>query len=184
MIQFTRVFSTILLSASICLAFETSAQAGRRSPLECAAEQYRETVREFERLVRRRRYVDRLDERLVDDLENSTARLTSAARNLRRPDRLIERFALTERFHWRVEAAFFTRTPYPIDPELEECWILVVRAYENLGAELVRIPAFCSARGIRQTGRSGIQSPTYRRQPISTGSRFRSASVGAILQRK
>ncbi len=184
MIQFTRILPAMLLSASIMLVLETPVRAGHRSPLECAAEQYRETVREFERLVRRRNYVDRVDERLVDDLENSTSRLTSASRNLRRADRLIERFALTERLHWRVETAFFTRTPYPIDPELEECWILVVRSYENLGAELNRIPAFCTSRRAGHSHRAAYQSPTYRRQPVSTGSRFRSASIGAVLQRK
>ncbi|MEL6106142.1 MAG: hypothetical protein AAFU85_08900, partial [Planctomycetota bacterium] len=92
-----------------CVVFGTlvvapSAQA--ESPLCQAAEYYREAVRRFEREVLRCD-VHRNDERLVDDLEDSTSRLRTAARNPQRLDRLFRAFYETRLFHYQVERVFF-----------------------------------------------------------------------------
>lgn len=121
------VFTMVLLAAE-----SKPALAGHDSPIYCAAERYREAVRDFERHVLRTRYIARCDERLVDDLEDSTSRLRSAARDLGRLDRLFERFAETDALHCRVEAVFFLQSTYPPNPELDACWRPVAHAYHLL----------------------------------------------------
>lgn len=136
MVRF-KVILPVVIAVSIFSTFGAdSARADSRSPIYCAADAYREAVREFERLVLRIRYIERVDERLVDDLEDSTARLRSAARDYRRLDRLSQRFAETDRLHCRVESVFFTRPVYPPNRELDLCWRDVSRAYVVLVNEL------------------------------------------------
>jgi hypothetical protein len=109
-----------------------AAQAGHDSPIYCAAERYREAVRDFERHVLRTPRIAHCDERLVDDLEDSTSRLRSAARDPHRLDRLFERFHETEALHHRVEALFFLQGVYPPNPALADCWRPVAYAFAAL----------------------------------------------------
>ncbi|MEM6472849.1 MAG: hypothetical protein AAF802_25030 [Planctomycetota bacterium] len=142
-----------------------SAQAGNNCPVFCSADRYREAVVDFERHVQRVRYVARCDERLVDDLEDSTSRLRSAARQLSRTDRLCQRFAETDALHRQVEAVFFGSGVYPPDPRLEACWVAVVRSYEALAFEFNQLPCYRAYRT-----RNGGCAPNLRtlRTPIRT----------------
>lgn len=137
--------------ASLCLmvviAFATvfgmtakSAQADPQSALRRSTECYRDAVKKFELLVIRTRYIDRFDERLVDELEDSTSRLRSAARDERRCDRTQSRFAETAALHFRVESVFFTRSAYPFNPQLEACWSIVSTAYADLEYHMQSLP--------------------------------------------
>lgn len=118
----------------------TPAQADHNSPLRRATECYRDAVKKFELLVIRTRYIDRYDERLVDELEDSTSRLRSAARDERRCDRTRSRFAETAALHYRVESVFFTRSVYPLNPQLEACWSIVSSAYADLEYHMQSLP--------------------------------------------
>ncbi|MCO8122035.1 hypothetical protein NHH03_09825 [Stieleria sp. TO1_6] len=126
----------VITCTTVFVAAAPSARAGHESPVYCAADQYREAVRKFERLVLRTRYVERYDERLADDLEDSTSRLKTAARDPRRLDRLFERFAHTQILHCRVEEVFFLRTVYPPNPQWDACWQIVNLTYQNLVQEM------------------------------------------------
>lgn len=135
-VLFHRCLTAVCLSAIGCFVVPQQASASHESPVYCAAEWYREAVRDFERHVLRIRYIERCDERLVDDLEDSTSRLRSAARHPDRLDRLFERFAETDVLHCRVETVFFTEPIYPPNRELEICWRRVAHAYGALVEEM------------------------------------------------
>lgn len=123
-----------LIAASATLAPEAS--AGHDSPIYCAADRYRDAVCDFERHVYRARYVSKCDERLVDQLEDSTSRLRSAARDCDRPDRLFARFAETDSLHRQVEARLFGHGHYPHDPKLWHCWGQVTHAYREVVCQI------------------------------------------------
>ncbi|MEO1524767.1 MAG: hypothetical protein AAFX06_04990 [Planctomycetota bacterium] len=123
-----------------CIALGTvvavpSAQAA--SPLCQASDQYREAIRRFEREVLRCD-VARVHERLVDDLEDSTSRLRSAARNPERLDRLYRAFYETRFYHQQVERVFFIEGVYPPNPRLDFYWDIATRAYIVLEQEMQR----------------------------------------------
>ena len=115
----------------------TAPQAQAESPLCRAAEFYREAVRRFEREVLRCD-VHRSHERLVDDLEDSTSRLRSAARNPERLDRLFRAFYETRLYHHQVERLFFVDGIYPPNARLEFYWDIVAQAYVVLEREMQR----------------------------------------------
>ncbi|KAA5540990.1 hypothetical protein FYK55_19000 [Roseiconus nitratireducens] len=134
-----RPWNLMLLSLGVILSAAVLAEpaaARHESPLERAADCYRETVRDFERHVLRARYIERTDERLVDDLEDSTSRLRSATRNLRRLDRLFESYVITQRLHYRVQSTLFEQGLYPPDRDLVECWSRVARTFGHLETEM------------------------------------------------
>jgi hypothetical protein len=140
--EMNRLMTRSLAAMTVVTAavlFTETADAGHDPPVYCAAERYREAVREFERHVLDVRYIARCDERLVDDLEDSTARLRSAARHCDRPDRLFERFCETERLHRRVEWVFFSSGKYARNIELERCWRHVHHSYGTLVEEIRRL---------------------------------------------
>ncbi|MCG8648210.1 MAG: hypothetical protein MI861_00165, partial [Pirellulales bacterium] len=84
-------------------------------------------VKEFERGVLRGHY-DRRDERLVDDLEDATSELRSAARRPEDLRRLLRVWHEIECLQQRVEAAIFNPVYYPPNPPLARCWQSVVAA--------------------------------------------------------
>lgn len=86
-----------------------SAQAGRDTPLEIAADRYRDVVKDFERQVFRSRYFGRSYERLADDLEDATGRLLSATRRPHDIENLYRRWYEAQVLHSRVDAEFFGR---------------------------------------------------------------------------
>ena len=133
-----------------------SSQAGYDSPIYQAAEYYREAVRKFEKVVLRCDFVRRCDERLVDDLEDSTSTLRSAARDTARLDRLYRAFYETRLLHFQVERVFFVHSTYPRHPQLEYYWDIVARAYQNLELQMQRCG---SPNGISYRPRVSVQIP-------------------------
>lgn len=111
--------------------------------LTSAAGEYRDAVVEFERHVRDLRYIDRYDRRLVDDLEDSTSKLRSAARHPDQVSRLIYAWQEIQSLHARVERAIFHRACYPPNPSLARCWERVAWAYGEVAIQLDRtLPAY------------------------------------------
>ena len=138
-----RAFRNVSLALLMALTAGLTARpanASHNSPVSRAAECYRTAVKKFELLVIRTRYINKYDKRLVDDLEDSTSRLRSAARNERRWDRTHARFAETAALHVRVESVFFTRTLYPPNPQLEACWTIVSAAFADLEFHMHELP--------------------------------------------
>ena len=124
--------------------------AGHSTPIYQAADDYREAVRDFERQVLRTRGVSSSIKRLVDDLEDSTSDLKSAARDPARFDRLMNRFADNDALHARVEMTFFGDPLCPPTRELAEIWIAVSGSYAAFTYELQYLQQLRNAkRGIR-----------------------------------
>ncbi|PAY20397.1 hypothetical protein CKO51_06045 [Rhodopirellula sp. SM50] len=121
-------------------------EAGGNTPIYAAASDYREAVRDFERVVLRTPKIRSSVERLVDDLEDSTSDLKSAARDPARFDRLIGRFVTTDALHARVELTFFGDPLYPPEPQLEESWMAVYEAYGRLVYEIRYLQQLRSAK--------------------------------------
>lgn len=111
--------------------------ASVKTPIYYAADDYREAVRKFEHQVLRTRHIRKSVERLVDQLEDSTSRLKSAARDPGRFDRLYDRFVKTDALHARVELTFFGNSLYPPDQQISECWGWVLRAHRQLVQEII-----------------------------------------------
>ncbi|MEO1616754.1 MAG: hypothetical protein AAFV88_12930 [Planctomycetota bacterium] len=151
--------------ALTCFFGSQRVDAGNDCPVFCAADRYREAVREFERHVLRARYVARCDERLTDALEDSTSRLRSAARQLNRPERICQRFVETDTLHRQVESVFFLSGVYPPDPRLEACWQAVARAYEPLAFELSQFPCY---QALNSRSRANCSPNVRFRTPIRT----------------
>ncbi len=121
-------------------------QGGGNTPIYAAASDYRDAVRDFERVVLRTPKIRSSVERLVDDLEDSTSELKSAARDPARFDRLIGRFVTTDALHARVELTFFGDPLYPPEPHLEESWMAVYEAYGRLVYEIRYLQQLRSAK--------------------------------------
>ncbi|WP_231743989.1 hypothetical protein [Stieleria neptunia] len=121
-------------------------EAGGNTPIYAAASDYREAVRDFERVVLRTPKIRSSVERLVDDLEDSTSDLKSAARDPARFDRLVGRFVTTDALHARVELTFFGDPLYPPEPQLEESWLAVYEAYGRLVYEIRYLQQLRSAK--------------------------------------
>ncbi len=103
-------------------------------PLYLAADHYRDTVREFERLSDRVRYLDSYTERAVDRLYGASNLLRVAARNPRDVDRLLDRYYDVVGLQDRIEATLFA-TGYA-DPRLAACWTDVRRAFAVVATHL------------------------------------------------
>ncbi|WP_143544172.1 hypothetical protein [Rhodopirellula sp. MGV] len=132
------IHTTKSIASIVCLVLVSAAPAafaGHDSPLYGAADDYRDAVCDFERLVLREDFVERCDERLVDDLEDSTSDLRSASRDTRRPERLFEQFATTEALHFQVQQTFFESHRYPHCSRLEASWQVVSLRMSHLAAE-------------------------------------------------
>ena len=125
---------TAILAATI---ISPEAFAGHDTPLVAAACRYRDAVVDFERHVIRSRSINRYDVRLVDDLEDSTSILRSAARDPFRGDRFNCAWDDTSILHRRVEAALFGRScSTRLDPTLVRCWEAVTCAMDDLTREV------------------------------------------------
>ncbi|MCA9139816.1 MAG: hypothetical protein KDB00_23750 [Planctomycetales bacterium] len=136
----------VLVFAIGVLSAPTALRAGHHSAIYSAADGYREAVRAFERQVLRTPQMPSSVERLVDDLEDSTSRLKSAANDPARFDRLMDRFVATDQLHARVQLTFFGDPRFPPGPELESCWFTVDQAYGDLCYEIRYLQQIRSAR--------------------------------------
>ncbi|WP_182869624.1 hypothetical protein [Stieleria mannarensis] len=173
------------------------AEGGSNSPIYAAASDYRDAVREFERVVLRTPKIRSSVERLVDDLEDSTSDLKSAARDPARLDRLLSRFVATDALHCRVELTFFGDPIFPAEPRLEESWIAVHEAYARLVYEVHYLQQLRSAKRGRPiaivdhrydqppayvpapaVGDPGVRGPVYRSRTIDGNRSAAAAAVG------
>ena len=132
---FKTIPMTIFCFTATLLA-TTPARASDDSPLSFAASEYRQAVRELERSVLRSRLASRHQERVADDLEDSTSRLVSAARNPHKSDRLFRAWQETQYLHQRVEADIFFDPYCPLAIELAGCWYRVQHAYERVAYQV------------------------------------------------
>ena len=113
--------------------FQSSlAGAAQTSPLFQLASQYRAAVGDFERAVLRVRGIDRNDERLVDRLDDETAKMRLAARNPRHLNRLFHEWQGVQKLHAQVETRIFGK--YTPHHELIREWE-TVSYYYSLFAE-------------------------------------------------
>ncbi|QEG02798.1 hypothetical protein Mal15_69190 [Stieleria maiorica] len=172
------------------------AEAGGNSPIYVAASDYRDAVKAFERVVLRTPKIRSSVERLVDDLEDSTSDLKSAARDPARLDRLLSRFVATDALHCRVELTFFGDPIFPAEPRLEESWIAVYEAYGRLVYEIRYLQQLRSAKRGRPIAIVDhryapptayepavvARSPADAYRSATTGSvpSFRSATAGSV----
>ncbi len=103
------------------LASQTSvANAAQDSALFPLACQYRAAIVGFEDAVLRVRGIDRGDERLVDQLEDATAKMRLAARNPRHLNRLFHEWQDVKKLHAQVEMTIFGK--YTPHHELVQRW--------------------------------------------------------------
>lgn len=125
-------FPVMLLVLAAAVSAST-VSASHDSPLYEATDRYRDAVVHFERHVIQARTFDRYDVRLVDDLEDSTSRLRSAARHAYRSADHDYRFASAMRavtkLHSRVEQAICGEPSFHQHPELAGCWQAVTHAF-------------------------------------------------------
>ncbi|MDA8743833.1 hypothetical protein N9N28_04280 [Rubripirellula amarantea] len=127
----------LIILALITLGLSnTAASASHGTPLECAADEYRDAMLRFEREVNQAREFGRAYERLADDLEDASGRLRSASRNLKHPERLLRAWAEVQFLHPRVEQTFFSLPPTRTLSILAVHWDRVACAYESLAVEL------------------------------------------------
>ena len=147
--------TAICITATVFAA--TPAQASHESPLYRAASEYREAVRHFERSVIRSRYLHRQHERVVDDLEDATSRLRSAARHPERTSRLFQSWDKIIYLHRRAEAVVFADPTCPSGRELAECWYAVQITFDHVAHEL----AGCGWRSPHQHQPIYVETPIY-----------------------
>ena len=119
-----------------CTTFVETAEASPRTLIYQAANSYRDAVREFERQVLRVPYIHRHDERLVDDLEDQTSRLRSAARHPEIASRFIPEWNKTLSLQAQVETAIFGPGCYPRNPVLEQHWQQVLYRFAVMAEQV------------------------------------------------
>ena len=116
--------------------FTSEAHATHRVALYQAANSYRDAVRQFERQVLRLPYMERADERLVDDLEDHTSVLRSASRHPENSQRFGDAWYKTQVLQSSVEAAIFGRACYPRNAVLERYWEIVLYQFAAMAEQV------------------------------------------------
>ena len=163
------IFATVIACIVTTIGTPGRALASNKTPIYYAAHDYREAVRTFEQLVLRTPYISQPVERLVDDWEDSTSRLKTAARDPLRFDRLASRFVQTDALYSRVELTFFGDPIFAPDPQLDACWSTVSQAHANLVEEIRFLQELRRSR----RGRSGLTvAPSGRHVGHHTTSQF------------
>ena len=108
------------------------APAAQTTPLFQLAGQYETAVENFERAVLSVRGIDRSDEKLVDRLDDATAKMRLAARNPRHLNRLVHEWQDVQKLEAQVEAKIFGK--YTPHHDLIQAWQTVIY-YRSLFAE-------------------------------------------------
>jgi len=91
------------------------------------ASQYRSAVSAFEETVLEVRGIDRADERLVDRLDDGSAKMRLAAKNPRHLNRLFHEWQDVQKLHFQVESRIFGK--YTPNYDLTQAWNLVTYNY-------------------------------------------------------
>ena len=116
------------------LIHSSHAHAEQRSPLYKLACRYESAVEHFEKIVLQVRGIDRSDEKLVDRLDDESARFRFAARNPRHLSKLFNEWDQLKKLHAEVEAKIFGK--YTPNHELIYGWDAVVIQYDLFDQEL------------------------------------------------
>jgi hypothetical protein len=109
----TPPFSEPQLIAADSLTEETN-------PLSSLAIRYEKSVKSFQSIAKRVRGIDRVDQTLVNRLDDAAERLTKAAKNPRYLNQLYYRLRDVLKLHNEVEGRF--RTKYTLHHDLINCW--------------------------------------------------------------
>lgn len=120
----------ILVCAAVLIGIFVSAsqaQATGSKSLNVLAKQYRVAVHNFEKTVLSVRGVDRGDERLVDRLDDASARMRLASKNPRHLNRLFYEWRDVQKLHAEVERTIFGK--YTPNHDLVQAWNLVAYNY-------------------------------------------------------
>lgn len=143
-----RTFAPVAFVAALIavLAGPQTAQAGHDSPLYIAADRYRDAVSHFEDEARRVRTIDRSVLRLIDDFEDQTGDLRSAARHPDRSDRLAREFNDVRFLQAQTEQAVFGTGCPIIAQALTPCWGDVLNSYAVLQQQISFIQPYAAAR--------------------------------------
>jgi hypothetical protein len=133
-------FTNLLLSAtfviSMTLSLSVPADAGNRHPVIEAAQQYRDTVRDFERIVFRTPAMGHHQRQAADRFELQANRVLSRARDYRRPERLRAEFEQAKLLCMRAESVVFVDHNCPSRIVLAPVWQAVLATGQRLEAEL------------------------------------------------
>lgn len=104
---------------SLSLTPSTSV-ATDRNPLYSVANNYRNAVVNFERVVVRTRGIQRIDEKAVDRFEEATKQLRLAARNPSHANRLRYQWRDVRTLQYQIEAIIFGK--YTLNRDLAVAW--------------------------------------------------------------
>ena len=121
-----------LISAALVIP---TTDAAADNPLYAVADNYRNAVVNFERVVVNTRGIQSADERLVDRFEEETKRLRLAARNPRHENRLRYKWGDVRPMQYQVEARIFGK--YAPTHELVRAWNAVLYAEAVFNDEYV-----------------------------------------------
>ncbi|KLU02582.1 putative signal peptide and transmembrane protein [Rhodopirellula islandica] len=142
----TFVSGTCFAALIAVLAGPQTAQAGHDSPLYIAADHYRDAVSHFEDEARRVRTIDRTVLRLIDDFEDQTSDVRSAARHPDRSDRLAREFNDVQFLQARTEQAVFGSGCPIIAQALTPCWGDVLGSFAALQQQMAYVQPYVSGR--------------------------------------
>ncbi|MCC9654269.1 hypothetical protein [Rhodopirellula halodulae] len=159
---FAAIFSVV--------AGSQTAQAGHNSPLYDATDRYRDAVSHFEDEARRVRTIDRDVLRLIDDFEDQTSDLRSAARHPDRTYRLAQEYNQAQFLQSQTERAVFgSRCPI-IAERLSPCWNDVLSAFAFVQQQMAYVQPYVVGRpgtcGLDHGAAYGI-SPYRSSKPVA-----------------
>ena len=138
--------ATFPIVATLFLLPAGATRAGFDPPIEVATGQYREAVKDFEKIVFRSPYYEGFFERTADALEDASGRLRDAGRRPERFDRLVQRFREMETVHHQTADLFFgprSIRPCPVTyARLVAAWRAVDYHFGIVANEMQRLASF------------------------------------------
>ncbi len=162
------------------LSCACNAQAKGSNSLYVLANQYRVAVDAFEETVRSVRGVDRGDERLVDRLDDATAKMRLAAKNPRHLSRLFHEWRAVQKLHAEVERTIFGK--YTPNHDLIQAWNVVAYNYVLFAEEYfyqIENPDHDGA--VRRIPQNSARRDSYLKGPTITPLNITRLPSGAIL---
>lgn len=144
------------------------------------ADRYRVAVRDFEQTLLDVRGVDRGDERLVDRLDDTSARMRLAARNPRHLNRLFHEWRDVQRLHATVESTVFGK--YTPNHDLIQAWNVVAYQYVLFAEEYfyqIENPSHDGT--VRRIPANSARRNSYLSEPVISPLNVTRLPSGAIL---
>lgn len=122
------------IAALLSLVTISSATAGHH-PIETAADNYREAVKDFERIVFRSKDLGRIERTVADSLEDQTSRVRSEARDLDNLAKLGIELDAAADLHVQVERTILSNPNRPSLGVLIPAWQQVEFAYSEVASQ-------------------------------------------------